>query len=370
MGARRGEGRGGVGPDVELTQLSVRQFRNIAALDLELPPQGVVVLGDNGQGKTNLLEAIYYLVLFRSLRGARDRELVRFGQPGFFVRGTTEQQVAAGYESKGPRKRITVDGVDVERVSEAVGRVIAVAFAPSDREIVSGPPSARRRYLDVLLALAVPGYLHRLGVMRAALKQRNAALRRARPAEARAFDEALIGAAARVIRERRAWIKRWAGRFVELVRAMGESSEPAAWYRSQVHGDAVELELRAQLEQAAERDARSATTTVGPHRDDLELTMDGQSVRIYGSAGQQRTVAIALRLLESETLAGARDTVPIALYDDVFAELDEDRQARLLGLIQDSLRGQAIIAAPREAEVPRALLERPRWRMRGGVLAG
>jgi len=109
-------------------------------------------------------------------------------------------------------------------------------------------------------------------------------------------------------------------------------------------------------------------TTVGPHRDDLRLTLDQTDVRTFGSAGQQRTAAIALRLVEAATLTEAIGAPPIALYDDVFAELDADRQARLLGLIGEELPGQAIIAAPRESEVPAHLLDRPRWRMQGGQL--
>jgi len=177
---------------VELFGLTVRNFRNLASLDLELPPKGVVILGDNGQGKTNLLEAIYYLVLFRSLRGAKDRELVRFGEEGFFVGGKAAGgafEVRAGYESAGRRKKISLDGNAVARISDAVGKILAVSFAPSDRVIVAGPASGRRRYLDVLLSLAEPGYLAWLSEQRAALKQRNAALRRNRGDEAQGIEE-------------------------------------------------------------------------------------------------------------------------------------------------------------------------------------
>ncbi len=111
-------------------------------------------------------------------------------------------------------------------------------------------------------------------------------------------------------------------------------------------------------------------TTVGPHRDDLALRLAGRDLRTFGSAGQQRTAAIALRLLEAEALTAARQATPIALYDDVFAELDGDRQSRLLELIRETLPGQAILTAPREAEVPAALLTLPRWKMRGGRLEG
>jgi DNA replication and repair protein RecF len=120
------------------------------------------------------------------------------------------------------------------------------------------------------------------------------------------------------------------------------------------------------MTETLDRDLRHGATTVGPHRDDLRLSLGGRDLRTYGSAGQQRTAAIALRVLEAETLAAARGRTPIALYDDVFAELDEGRQARLLELIRAALPGQAVVAAPRDAEVPQALFDRPRWQMVGG----
>jgi DNA replication and repair protein RecF len=154
-----------------------------------------------------------------------------------------------------------------------------------------------------------------------------------------------------------------------LCRALGENGEPFLEYSSRhwtPEGgvDGVAGALRARIE----RDLRKGMTTVGPHRDDLVLTLGGNETRRYGSAGQQRTAATALRLLEAQALADSHNTAPIALFDDAFAELDQDRQERLLTLIKESLPGQAIITAPRDAEVPEALFERPRWYMNGGRL--
>lgn len=353
---------------MQLGRLEVRNFRNLAALDLRLPPRGVALIGENGQGKTSLLEAIYYLVLFRSLRGVRDRELVRFGEAGFFVAGTTAAckdaggtRVTAGFEVAGRRKKVSVDGAPVEKLSGAVGRVVAVAFSPADRALVAGGPGERRRYLDVLLALSAPGYLGHLLTLRAALKQRNAALRRGRAEEARAFDAPFAAAGAHVRSARATWVERWAERASVLCAALGERRPVTVRYRP--HGPAA---LEAALAEALDRDLKRGMTTVGPHKDDLELSLDARELRHYGSAGQQRTAAIALRLVEAEALREAKGADPIALYDDVFAELDEDRQARLLALIERTLPGQAIVTAPRAAELPAALLERDRWTIKAG----
>lgn len=357
---------------MRLTGLAVRGFRNLAGLELEIPAEGVVVVGGNGQGKTNLLEAIYYLMLFRSLRGAKDRELVQFGEPGFWLRGTAEEgvsrevQVGARYELATGRKAVFLDGTEVRKVGDAVGQILAVPFGPADSEIVSGPPGTRRRFMDVVLSVSRPGYLSRLLELRHALRQRNAALRRGRLDEARAFDRPLAEAAAFVAGARRAWVEEWRERFGELCGALGESGIADLRYWSQVEDSASPEVWRERLEQSGERDSRQGATTVGPHRDDLKIGLGGRDIRVYGSAGQRRTAAIALRLLEAETLARDRGTVPVGLYDDVFAELDEDRQTRLLELLRASLPGQAIVVAPRDAEVPVKLFDRPRWQIRGG----
>lgn len=353
---------------MELSHLTVRNFRNLAALEVELPSRGSVVIGDNGQGKTNLLEAIYYLVLFRSLRGGKDRELVRFGEPGFFVAGTGGSRVTAGYEVAGRRKKVTVDGQPVTKLGDAVGRVLAISFSPADRALVAGGPAERRRYLDILLSLSDRTYFEALTALRAALRQRNAALRQTNLAAAWAFDPPFARAAAAVTARRCAWVADHAERFRGLTEALGERDRAGMEYHMRRGGGGGSEDVLAGLAAARDRDARRGMTTVGPHRDELRLTLDGRDARQVGSAGQQRTAALALRLLEAESLTLAHGTTPVALFDDAFAELDALRQGHLLRLIADTLPGQAIVTAPREAEVPDALLDRPRWRMRGGRL--
>ncbi len=354
---------------MRLTSLTTRNFRNLASLDVELPHQGMVVLGENGHGKTNLLEAVYYLVLFRSLRGAKDRELVRFGEAGFFLAGESGARVTVGYEIAGKRKKVTVDRAELQKLSDGVGYVTAVPFSPGDRAMIAGGPAGRRRFLDIVLALTASGYLAALTAMRQALRQRNAALRLGRGNAARAFDAPFAAAAADVARARRNWAAQWSGRYHELTVALGEEREATLLYRPDHHREDDTAEhIRNALGTALERDVRRGVTTVGPHRDDLQLMLDGRDLRTYGSAGQQRTAAIALRLLEAQSLKEATGAPPIALYDDVFTELDRGRQERLLALIGVSLPGQAIVAAPRESEVPPSLLDLPRWHMRSGSL--
>jgi DNA replication and repair protein RecF len=150
---------------------------------------------------------------------------------------------------------------------------------------------------------------------------------------------------------------------------MGEPNTTVMEYHSSSgSGDNV-ADLCKHLAAAMDRDLRAGATTVGPHRDDLRLALGGRPMRTYASAGQQRTAAIALRLIEAEALAQATGRTPIGLYDDVFAELDHARQANLLELIRNTMPGQAIVTAPRDSEVPAELFDRSRWTMVGGVLA-
>lgn len=349
-----------------LRQLTIRDFRNLVSLDLEIPKSGVVIIGENGQGKTNLLEAIYYLVLFRSMRGARDRELVRFGQPGFFVAGDADSRVQTGYQLSGRKKKVTVDGTEVVRLGDAVGRFVAIPFSPDDREMISGGPALRRRFLDVLLSLCEAGYLTQLTTFRAALKQRNAALRNGGQGEATAFDGVFSSAAEFVLGARRRWVERWRKRYSELCSSLGEVGDSDIEYKPRSDSAATAAEIREELDRTKERDIASGSTTTGPHRHDLRLLLAGKSIRRFGSSGQQRTAATALRLLEAAVIRESTGTTPVGLYDDVFAELDEGRQRRLLDVIGDVLPGQAILAAPRDAEIPGELFERPRWCMTGG----
>ncbi|HEY9480067.1 MAG TPA: hypothetical protein VIP79_08245, partial [Gemmatimonadaceae bacterium] len=164
-----------------LGRLSIRDFRNLERVEMEPPPEGLVLVGDNGEGKTNFLEAIQYLQILRSFRGALDRELASFGKPGFHLAAELHdarvREVTVGFARAGSRKKVTLDGSEPPRLSGALGTFPAVIFSPQDVALVSGAPSARRRFLDVVLSLTSAPYLAALQRYRAALARRNAALR-------------------------------------------------------------------------------------------------------------------------------------------------------------------------------------------------
>lgn len=343
----------------------VRQFRNLADRALALPPEGIALVGPNGHGKTNLLEALAYPVLFRSLRGARDREVGRFGGPGFYVglQRADGSLIECTWEAAGARKRVSIDGVESPRVTDALGAWLAVAFLPSDPSLVDGGAAERRRWLDRLLSLADAAYLGALVRYRAALAQRGAALRHGDRASAAAFDPMLAEMGALLTRCRLEWVQQAGAVWRNELDELGEQLDVDLRYR----GDerlADSAAWRERLDEVHRQDLTRGQTHVGPHRDDLILELDGRSLRRYGSTGQHRTAAIGLRLLEHATLARARGVTPALLVDDVFAELDADRQHRLAVRL-GALGAQLVVTAPREADIPE-VLEIPRWHVEGG----
>ncbi|MGQ0649273.1 MAG: DNA replication/repair protein RecF [Gemmatimonadaceae bacterium] len=370
---------------VRLRHIILGDFRNIARADLEVPVGGFVLVGRNGHGKTNLLEAVHYAHALRSMRGARDQDLVRFGADAFHVgirvAGARVDDVRIGVERSSRRKRLVLDGVDVARLTDALGAVPSVVLSPRDVALVSGAPQERRRFLDIVLAATSRRYLAALQRYRAALVRRNAVLREAATrldgaTLAAVWEPALAEAGAVLWLERATWTQWASPRFRELCRHIGESNAVAIRHhasgREQVIGATPESGLRECLRELLARDraadVRRGMTQHGPHRDDLTLGLDGRLARTFASAGQQRTMALALRLLEGETLRTRLDRDPLLLLDDPFAELDRGRARGILDLLQHLGDGQRILAVPRTDDVPAEFTGLARWTVESGVI--
>ena len=364
-----------------LTRLKIRQFRNLGSQELEIPEDGVAVVGPNAQGKSNFLEAIYYLETLRSFRGAREDQLLGFDQEVFRLEGELSgsddaDTVTAAYQRRGKVKKVTVDGVEVDRLADGIGHLGAVIFSPLDTSLINDGPSERRRFLDIVLSLNRPGYLGHLQGYRKVLAQRNAALKLGEgDALVRAWDDAMIQAGAAVARERWAWCDEVGDSFTHYYREVSGGRPAFMRYRPSAGPDDLEPKepaetsvpadpadagpwedaFRSALADTAERERRQGTTVVGPHRDEVRLSLDapedGLELREFGSGGQRRTAALSLRLVEADTIRRARGREPLVLMDDAFAELDEARSERVLELLEAEEKGQVILTAPKEADV-------------------
>ena len=351
-----------------LSHLSLTNFRNFVQLELDLPPGIVVIFGANAQGKTSLLEAVYLLVIARSFRAENEHEVVYWDtdteKDSAVVAGTIEKEnerlrVYVGYqciplEPVSPttlgrrdrpfrvRKQISVSRL--KRTAAAlVGVVNGVLFNAEDIGLVNGPPSVRRRYLDILLSQVDPAYLNTLQRYQRVLQQRNRLLRSLQERKANGeelifWDEELTREGSWIIRRRHEAMEPLADlcvqRHSELTRAAERLSLE---YRSSVgrdghHGlkDEIEEEFRACLEASRKKELGIGSTVVGPHRDDFRLMVNGVDMGTYASRGQARTLALTLRLAEAEYLALARGEGPIVLLDDVLSEMDSSRRSRVL----------------------------------------
>ena len=381
---------------VVLTELELRHFRNLGVQEMRFPPEGVAVVGDNAQGKSNLLEAIYYLESFRSFRGVGDGQLGAFSEDVFHLQGAVAGErpatVSVGFDRKLRKKKVTVDGNDAPRIADALGRLGAVTISPADAGLVAGGPGGRRRFLDVVLSLNAPGYVKALLEYRRALVQRNAALRAGSGrAAVRAWEPTLVEHGAEVTASRSRWVTAWAESFAAYYQAVSGKDAAAMEYRPNLSApppsatpdsasdpsgpatsDATREEFRQRLDDGWDDDARRGSTGSGAHRDELRITVQSGERRVplrtYGSGGQRRTAALALRLVEAATIRRQRAAEPILLVDDAFAELDPGRSERVMSLMEEEGSGQVILTAPKESDVRLRSMSLPRWRIRAGEI--
>ncbi|HET9689510.1 MAG TPA: DNA replication/repair protein RecF [Acidimicrobiales bacterium] len=338
---------------MRLERLWLADFRSYAAAELAPDPDGLtVVVGDNGEGKTNLLEAVAYLSTGRSFRGAPGEALVRAGSPTAVVRAEVERAgrrllVEAELKAVG-RDRVQVNRQPLRRTRDLLDALQVTVFAPDDLALVKGGPSTRRDFLDDLLVALHPRHDATRSEVDRVLRQRGALLKQAggRPtpevtatldvwdAKLAAAGEALVAARAGLV----AALEPVAGGAYREVAAgaagRGRDGIGLVYTRSW-SGD-----LASALAAARGDDLRRGVSTVGPHRDELELQVGGLPARTHASQGEQRSLALALRLAGHRVVTGRLETAPVLLLDDVFSELDPDRSAALLRALPP---GQALL---------------------------
>lgn len=356
---------------MHLARLKLRDFRNYARLDMEFLPGFHVLLGQNAQGKTNLLEAVYLLSTLRSFRGSGHAQMVRQGQTGFYAGGAVVVGQGA-HEVKfywsARKKNLALDGHPVRKLSEFYGIIQAVVFCTEDLQLIKGAASARRRFLDLLLAQTQPGYLPLLQRYARAVRARNALLKQPRPdADAlESFTRELLAAGQQVMRQRQDLLPRLAPMALVAARRIAPETEDL----SLEYQPSVKSDFAVELAQSRARERVMRATMVGPHRDELRLSINGRSAAQFGSEGQKRTIAIALKMAQAEYLTQARGAPPILLIDDVMGELDARRRAGFLPLLEHArqAKGQVFMTCTEEnwpRELGRELI---RWEVQNGAV--
>lgn len=328
-----------------LETLRLFNFRNFRELDVRLDGRSVAIWGPNGRGKTNLLESVFLLAATRSHRTRRDSELVRFGESGYSVAGGFRRDgggttsVALVYQ-EGSGKRGSVDGKETERLSSLVGRCGVVFVSPEDVEITRGEPERRRHFLDLTLCTLSPVYLRSLQEYNKVLRQRGRLLREAHGPDAAAlldtWDRQLARWAMPILSLRRETVGEIGPVAEEVYGELGGGETLRVAYRPGASAEECASEESLMRRLAANRagDLRTGRTSVGPHRDDMDVLLDGKAIRNFGSRGQHRTAVLAFKIAAGRLLGEKMGEAPILLLDDVFTELDERRSAALSGLLR------------------------------------
>ncbi|WP_338872100.1 DNA replication/repair protein RecF [Myxococcus stipitatus] len=336
---------------MRLLALHVQDFRNLAQVSLTPSAHATIAVGQNGQGKTNLLEALYFLSTLKPLRAGRLSELVRWGTDGARVSGRfllkgAEREIAV--EVGGGTRQAFVDGKKAPSLEEYFGGVSVVAFTPDDLEVVKGGPDSRRGFLDRAVFNRFPAYLRESREYARALKNRNRLLREGGavdPVYLEAYDETLAKAGARIYSRRRALMAELAPRAQATFASIGRTVDPATYGYHPAHlgGDfagadeaALALALREALSARMRRDLDRGFTSVGPHADDVTVTLGGRSARAYASQGQQRALVLGWKIAEIENLQTCMGFLPLLMLDDVSSELDPERNAYLMDYLSRS----------------------------------
>ncbi|QYR21702.1 DNA replication/repair protein RecF [Paenibacillus sp. sptzw28] len=336
-----------------LNSIQLQHYRNYEHLEVRTDSQVNLFVGPNAQGKTNLLEAIFVLALTKSHRTSKDKELIGWQSSDARIRGEVEKKygkLSLDLTLSAQGKKARINGLEQRKLSDFVGSLNVVMFAPEDLEIVKGTPGIRRRFLDMEIGQVQPGYLHSLGQYGKVLAQRNNYLKSTSPGSSQqtmmdVWNMQLAEYGVKIVKKRQNFIhklQKWAKHIHAGITAGTE--ELTIEYRPSFATDAAEEEsvlfnqFMIKLTQVKDQELRRGMTLVGPHRDDLAFYINGKEASVYGSQGQQRTTALSLKLAEIELIHEEIGEYPLLLLDDVLSELDQNRQTQLIETFQSKVQ--------------------------------
>lgn len=330
---------------MRIRRLELENFRNYSTAVLTFDGGINVICGKNGAGKTNILESVYMLSLSTSPRTTKDKETIKFGEKKARVKMVLEKKFRTHTVilqiEENSKKKVTVDGIPVSRAAELIGVLGVVFFSPDEMRLVKETPAERRRFLDVGLSQQQKSYFIALSRYNKVLKQKNNLLKNlAIGGDAdgmlAVWDAQLADYGAVIVQKRKAYIEKLNREAAEAHRRLsGGKEELTLSYETPVFGESAEemkKSLAEKLAASREKDKQLGFCSVGPHRDDIAITVNGLDARKFASQGQQRTIALAMKLGETALFTEESGETPVLLLDDVMSELDADRQQMLTEL--------------------------------------
>ncbi|MFZ4454019.1 DNA replication/repair protein RecF [Salibacterium aidingense] len=340
---------------MHIKEIHLKQFRNYDDITLNVEDKVNVILGENAQGKTNMMEAVYVLAFAKSHRTSKDKELIQWEQDFARIEADIERKngplsLEVIVSTKG--KKTKINSLEQQKLSEYIGTCNVVMFAPEDLNLVKGGPQMRRRFIDMEIGQISSVYLYDLMMYQRILKQRNQLLKNMFPIPDQeqevmldVLTEQLSQAAAKVIQKRYSFLhllQNWANEIHSRITKHQEDLQiryaPSAEVSEDMDLSMIEKGVKRKFEQNRQNEIRRGVSLIGPHRDELTLRINNKDVQTYGSQGQQRTAALSLKLAEIELIHDNIGEYPILLLDDVLSELDHYRQSHLLNTIQGKVQ--------------------------------
>lgn len=345
---------------MNIKEIKLINFRNYKELELKFCKNYNIIYGKNAQGKTNILEAIFLCSAARSHRTSKDNELIKFFENSYYIKVVLEKQysdfVIEIYYIKDQRKRIKLNGMPLKKSGELMGQLNTVMFSPEDLSIIKSGPSERRRFIDIAISQIKPTYFFNLQQYSRILIQRNNLLKSINISSGKenrkkdalnstleVWNDKLIEVGSKIMLARSEYLLK----LNEIAKdnhykLTGKSEEinltynPSIKIKDLMDIDIIKDSFREKILTNEEKEIKNGTTLFGPQRDDIEIMVNNKNVRIYGSQGQQRTTALSLKLSEIEILKEALGEYPVLLLDDIFSELDSERQKHIIGCLKDT----------------------------------
>ena len=356
-----------------LKSLDLRHFRNYDHLKVDFSKGINILIGQNAQGKTNLLESIYFLALTRSHRTNLDKDLIEWQQKtaqvsGVIQKSTSKLPLEVDLTAKG--KKAKVNFIEQSRLSAYVGQFNVILFAPEDLSIVKGSPLIRRRFIDMEFGQMSPKYLYNLAQYRNVLKQRNQYLKqlqfndKADPILLDVFTEQLIEFGSEIIYQRINFLKKLE-KWAQIIHNEISQGRETLTFKYVTPIDDNHLDTQANIKQQLDnlfashrpKELKQGKTLLGPHRDDVSFLVNEKPVAAFGSQGQQRTTALSVKLAEIDLMKEETGEYPVLLLDDVLSELDDNRQTHLLKAIEDKV--QTFITTTSLSGISQKLIKQP-----------